>query len=185
MARFAGDVYTRLELDKDSPNAVIDKSLIASSSFIKSDLPYLPTASAGRGPAYSMVSMEWLFWQEAKLQNEDPNLQIRHALSSEGEYRLPDGSGYCVDGACIERLIMYEFWGCHYHSCKLCYPHNRAQLRHPTNNQTMNDLYRQTKDKEKYIKLHYPNWKLVTIWECRWSRFVLNFYFVCLNQNDD
>ena len=169
-ARYLNGVYTRVEMDKESPEAVIPTEAVLKSKFVKSDLPHLPTTSAGRGNSYSMVSMEWLLWEESRLQVKHPNVTLRHALSPEGEYHLPDDSGYVVDGYCAELSIIYEFYGCYWHFCPSCYKYGRGGLKNPVNGLSMTALYRQTKTKEKHIRQQYPNHTLIYIWECRWSR---------------
>lgn len=58
---------------------------------------------------------------------------------------------------------LYEFLGCVFHGCKICYPHDRSKTNHPTTDQSIEELYVITKKREKEIK--NLNYKYKCIWE--------------------
>ena len=92
---------------------------------------------------FSKSSIQWLRWLE-----EEGGLSIRHALSPGGE------TNTC-----------YEFHGCVYHGCLVCFKNDRTLVKHPHTQQSMSELYRLTKIKEaRLVALGY---KYISIWECQ------------------
>ena len=68
---------------------------------------------------YSKCSIEWLEFVAAQT-----NSVIRHAVSGGGEKEIVDtelGKMYYVDGFCEATNTVYEFYGCVFHGCPLCF----------------------------------------------------------------
>ena len=90
-------------------------------------------------------------------------IKIRHKYNDTefrvGRYGLP------VDGYCAKTGTVYQFHGCafHGHKCKLTKHINN----HPYSGISFDDLAKDTRDKDRYIRLHGFN--LVTIKECEWE----------------
>ena len=72
----------------------------------------------GGNKPFSKSSIEWLEFVSVQI-----NSVIQHAVNS-GEKMIFDkvlGKVYHVDGFCEETGTVYEFYGCVYHACPLCF----------------------------------------------------------------
>lgn len=103
---------------------------------------------------HSKSSIEWL--EFLKVKNK---VHIVHALNG-GEMTW---KSYRFDGFDAFSNTVYEFHGCLFHGCPICYPHSAEQVRHPHTGQSMQELYRLTVNREHELKQHGFN--LITIWE--------------------
>ena len=105
---------------------------------------------------YSKASIQWLEWR-AQLDN----VHIQHALN-EGEKTIP-GTGYKLDGYCRETNTAYEYHGCIFHGCPVCFSDSREETYHPLTHQSLNELYALTLKK----KAHLENlgMKYICIWD--------------------
>lgn len=115
---------------------------------------------------YSKKSIAWLEWICHSARIEGKHLEIRHALTARGEYHVP-GTRYFVDGytpPCPENPsgVVYEFHGCRYHGCPICYK-NGKEFINPNTNQTALELFTLTQMKER--RLRELGLKVVVIWE--------------------
>lgn len=137
--------------------------VIEESEFVSSPISQIP--STGYAPflgQYSCVSIQWLSWiQEDHFKKTGHRLYIQHALN-EGEFRLP-GTNYLLDGYCPETNTAYEFHGCYWHGCPICFPTQRQQLKHIRTKHSMNELLTMTLKKRDYIQS--LGMKYVYIWE--------------------
>ena len=114
---------------------------------------------------HSRVALEWLHWQQHQLPDEDD--YIRHAGNS-GEYRIPH-SRYTVDGYHEKTNTVYEFQGCFWHGCPVCYSNHTESHRH-LDDRCFDDVYRCAQ--VKLDLLHNRGFRVVKIWECQsnWTR---------------
>ncbi|XP_061190399.1 uncharacterized protein LOC133198307 [Saccostrea echinata] len=111
-------------------------------------------------------SIAWLEWLRKRARVEGRIFNIRHALTDRGEYRVP-GTRYSVDGYVPPSLdnpggVAYEFHGCRYHGCPLCYK-NGDDVLIPNSNQTASELLALTRHKER--QLRGLGLKVVVCWE--------------------
>jgi hypothetical protein len=106
---------------------------------------------------YSAISIEWL----SSLPQDD-DINIRHALNG-GEYKIPN-SKYFADGFCSKTNTIYEFHGCYWHGCPVCYP-NRSEF-NLVNKKTFEECYSNTLKKKEFCKQQGFNY--IEIWECEW-----------------
>lgn len=112
---------------------------------------------------FSKISIEWLEYMRIT------NPRIQHKLNG-GEFNIPD-SNYKADGFLPplegdenQKGTIFEFQGCRWHSCPVCYP-NRDEI-HSTKQITHNELYQRTIEKREYCeKMGY---KYIEMWECEW-----------------
>ena len=98
-----------------------DKSLTLFSQLLKSDLAQLPTEGYNIDQ-YSEISikrLEWLIHSQ--------NLWIPHALNVD-EHRIPN-TQYL-----LQAHTGYEFQGCLYHGCQVCYPDTKRPLTNQSSN---------------------------------------------------
>ena len=107
---------------------------------------------------YSKSSIEWLEFIEAQ-----KKLTITHACNG-GEKKIFDtmlAKTYHVDGFCEETKTVFEFYGCLYHACPLCFD---GRNDHPfLSDKKMHDMYQETLRQEK--RLQELGYRVMTIWE--------------------
>ncbi|XP_061190613.1 uncharacterized protein LOC133198551 [Saccostrea echinata] len=147
--------------DLKQRNVVITKE-----EFVKSPIAWPPPKGYPSRINYSRKSICWLELLRHRAQASGRVLDIQHALTGRGEYRVP-GTRYSVDGyvppnAEHPRGVAYEFHGCLYHACPVCYKDRDAVLI-PNSDQTASDFFTLTEHKEH--RLREEGFKVVTIWE--------------------
>ena len=118
----------------------------------------LPPSGYDPKDIQSKGAIEWLQYVE-----RTQNIYIRHARN-EGEMKI---GKYKVDGYCKEKKIIFEYNGCYFHGCPVCY-HSDAKNR-KRDGQLMVELYHATLAKKKYIESILPDYTYVTMWEHDWS----------------
>ena len=81
----------------------------------------------GAQPRQSVIARQWLDYKNHRLRGEDASAAdvIRHAFNG-GEMRI---NGMLVDGVDVERRVAYEFNGCFFHGCLMCFPHHGSRRR--------------------------------------------------------
>ena len=126
------------------------------SKFLNSPIAHVPNEGYVKKDQYSKVSIQWLEWIAVH-----DGICIQHALNA-GEYRVPN-SNYKLDGFCEATNTVYEFHGCLYHGCTMCYPVERQSTKHPRTNQSIEELYTMTMKKKAYLES--VGYKYVCIWE--------------------
>ncbi|XP_062587274.1 uncharacterized protein LOC134248895 [Saccostrea cucullata] len=139
---------------------------IIKEEFVKSPIARPPPKRYPSRINYSRKSICWLELLKHQAQASGRVLDIQHALTGRGEYRVP-GTRYSVDGytppnAEHPRGVAYEFHGCLYHGCFVCYK-ARDVVMIPNSDQTADELFALTKHKER--RLREEGLKVVTIWE--------------------
>ena len=85
------------------------------------------------------------------------------------EYRL--GKVF-ADAFDLASHTAYEFLGCLFHGCPVCYPNKRDE-KHPVTNKTPNALYQAWVDKQQYydrLRQLIPDLKLQSEWECNFRQ---------------
>ncbi|KAJ1106859.1 hypothetical protein NDU88_004257 [Pleurodeles waltl] len=115
-----------------------------------------PDLYNGKQKRYSTPSIQWLMYF-----SEKENIFIQHALQG-SEYRL---GRYYLDGYALINGVptAFEFNGCFYHRCPLCYkPHEFNRLQ----GTTFEHLHRRTLVKAQYIE--NSSFVLRTLWEHEW-----------------
>ena len=113
---------------------------------------------------FSKGSIQWLEY----LQSRAVNQYIQHVLNR-GEKKIPN-TNYKVDGFSVETNTIFEYLGCLWHACKVCFPDNRQITKHPRTGQPMEKLYALTMiKKSRLIELGYS---YVSIWEHDWLKQV-------------
>ena len=128
---------------------------ITERQFIRSPIAKVPP-QGGQEETYSKASIQWLEWMAYS-----DGIAIQHALNG-GEKRLP-GTRYKLDGYCEATNTAYEYHGCVFHGCDVCFPTDRESTKHPCTGQSMSELYAVTLKKKTYIER--LGMKYVCIWE--------------------
>ncbi|OOY49400.1 hypothetical protein BOV97_12840 [Solemya velum gill symbiont] len=132
----------------------IEDVTVEKREFVSTPIAQVP--STGYRDQYSKASIEWLEWMAQK-----DGVIIRHALNG-GEKKVGK-TRYKLDGYCAETDTAYEFHGCIFHSCPVCFPNDRDQTIHPLTGQTMTELYALTQKKKAFLER--IGMKYVCIWE--------------------
>lgn len=107
--------------------------------------------SVSRG--YSDVQIRWL-----NNIMEKESIYIRHALSAEGEYKIP-GLGK-VDGYCSQTNTVYEFHGDYWHGNPDIYDATSVNM---VNHKTFGELYNKTLERDQ--KIRDKGYNLIVMWE--------------------
>jgi hypothetical protein len=128
--------------------------LIEAKEFVDSPIASIPPR--GYKDQYSKSSIHWLEWMMRK-----KDITIRHALNG-GEKKLV-GTRYKLDGYCEATHTAWEYHGCAYHGCPVCFPHDREETMHPFTAQSMSELHALTLKKKAYIQ------GLGMRYECIWE----------------
>ena len=131
--------------------------------FVKSPLARPPPNGYHSRINYSKKSIQWLKLLQHRAKKE---LEIQHALSARGEYKVP-GTRYYLDGfsepdADNPEGIAYEFLGCRFHGCGACIK-LPDQVLNPQTGHTANELLALTMKKKE--DLERMGMKVVSIWE--------------------
>lgn len=140
--------------------------IVVKEEFVNSPIARAPPRGYPSRLKYSRKSICWLELLKHRARVSGVELDIWHALTGRGEYRVP-GTRYFVDGYqppndLQPRGVAYEFHGCLYHGCKVCFK-NRDAVLIPNSDQTASELFALTKQKEK--RLRELGLKVVSIWE--------------------
>ena len=107
--------------------------------------------------SYSCASIQWLEYLA-----HSNNLEIRHALNH-GEAKY---GPFFLDGYAPTTNTAYEFAGCFYHGCDLCY---NAGHKNPVIRKTYGELWLQFHLKVKALQRDH-GLRVVVMWECEWHR---------------
>jgi hypothetical protein len=112
--------------------------------------------SVYHGRQYSKESISWL----ESLPNAD---EIKHGANNpEGEIKI---CGVFVDGYLESTCTCYQFYGCYFHACPICYPDPLAF--NQKLDAEMGELYQRTKDRADFLRSQGYN--VVEQWECLWK----------------
>jgi hypothetical protein len=106
----------------------------------------------------SKKARQWL-----KYIAESQNIYIIHAMNSD-EFKI---GPYYVDGICHEKKIIFEFHGCHWHGCTVCFtPDTYSNIKKNTMKE-INDMHNL---RIAYIQNNMPEgYQLIQIWEHEWD----------------
>ena len=115
---------------------------------------------------HSKEAMEWLQWQEHRLQAKQAGApRIRHARN-QGEYQIP-GTRWSVDGYDETTNTAYEYHGCFWHGCPTCFP-NRQEPYRRHDDRCMDAVYQDTM--ARLVAIRAGDIHVISIWGCQWSR---------------
>ena len=107
-------------------------------------------------------------------------IHIQHALNG-GEVKIP-GTNYRADGYAEQlceskttggtekKITIFNFNGCLFYGCRLCYPSQRRQIKLPRTNQSLEELWALTMKREQSIRS--LGFDQVTIWEHEFNQLL-------------
>ena len=103
---------------------------------------------------YGHMVMQWLTWESVRT-----GYSIGHQVNGREKQigKLP------VDGWCVKTHTAYQFHGCFFHGCPMCYDENEMNS---VNGKTMAELLANTKTHTAYLRRFVD---VVELWECEWK----------------
>ena len=101
--------------------------------------------------------------------------QFHPTCRNSDKYRIPH-SWYTVDGYHQKTNTVYEFQGCFWHGCPVCYS-NRTESHHHLDDRCFDDVYRCMQ--VKLDLLCNQGFRVVEIWECQWEKLKRECEDVC------
>lgn len=115
----------------------------------------------------SQVALEWLYWEESKIEKEGASAdRIKHVRNGGEQTVLTPAAAYFVDGFDAETNTVYEFHGCLFHGCPKCHP-NRDDKHYCSPDRTLEELYQATWNKTCCLRLN--GYIVKECWECEWK----------------
>ena len=118
----------------------------------------------------SLKALQWLYYQEHQIVKQGASAdRIRHVRNGGEQSVRTIANSYFVDGYDALTRTVYEFHGCLYHGCTLCYP-NRQAKHYATPDRTVEELYQATLNKR--MALLRAGYNVMEMWECEWDRLV-------------
>ncbi|KAK3751008.1 hypothetical protein QZH41_020166 [Actinostola sp. cb2023] len=106
----------------------------------------------------SLKAKKWLWG----LEQRTPGLRLHTCYSVEGETAI---LGAKVDGYDPKTRTVYQFHGCFWHACNICFPN--AQMFHPKLRQKMGDIRNDTAHRTQ--RMREWGFKVVEMWEHEWD----------------
>ncbi|KAK3708940.1 hypothetical protein QZH41_002810 [Actinostola sp. cb2023] len=106
----------------------------------------------------SLKAKKWLW----RLEQQTPGLRLHTCYSVEGETSI---LGAKVDGYEPKTRTVYQFHGCFWHACPLCF--TNAQMFHPKLRQKMGDIRNATEQRTR--RMREWGFKVVEMWEHEWD----------------
>ncbi|XP_056022075.1 uncharacterized protein LOC130054965 [Ostrea edulis] len=164
-AQFKSTLYGLVRVDpfQESITFASTANLAYRRGFMPPDtIAIIPNMGYQPSRRYSVKACRWLAWLE------NQHHSIRHAKNG-GEVTL---GPYTVDGYDEESRIVYEFYGCYWHGCPICYPNLLTEM-HPHRVQhTYQDLHVQTL--KRATALEEQGYTVVSLWEHEFDQKVQN-----------
>ena len=115
----------------------------------------------------SQVALEWMYWEESKIEKEGASAdRIKHVRNRGEQTVLTPATAYSVDGFDAETNTVYEFHGCLFHGCPKCHP-NRDDKHYCSPDRTLEELYQATWNKTRCLRLN--GYIVKECWECEWK----------------
>lgn len=118
----------------------------------------VPSLGYRRRDIASAEGLEWL----CALQLDSPALNLRTALHPDGEMVIDNGK---VDGFDEENKVVYQYHGCFWHGCEICYK-DRSKM-HSIEKVSMGDLFAKTCKRTRRLK--ELGYQVVEKWSHEWE----------------
>ena len=128
----------------------------------KDSIGIIPSNGYNPNQKTSLKAKIWI-----KYLSEKENIFIMHANNT-GEKKC---GPYSLDGVCESTKTIYEFHGCYWHGCPRCYSsgtYNSVQQMYQFSVQARH------RDRLSYIRTNMPDYKIVEMWECDWTKLTTN-----------
>ncbi|KAK4885045.1 hypothetical protein RN001_001316 [Aquatica leii] len=109
----------------------------------------------------STIAIKWLLWLEHTL-----DIKIEHAGNAR-EVKLKEG--ILVDGFCHATNTVYQFHGCYFHGCEICFPDQTAEL---SGDKQDTMFARREKTEATATRIRSFGYNLVEMKECKFRQFL-------------
>ena len=104
----------------------------------------------------SVITLQWMKWVA-----RSRKIDIKHRFN-----RIKNKMGtFYVDGYCDDTNQVFEFYGCFHHGCPKCFS---SETIHPFRNQSMKEVYDDTKARERFLESE--GYEVITCWECEFKQ---------------
>ena len=113
----------------------------------------------------SHVAKQWLEYEARRLKTTIRHAGNGHEFRIRGRKIKLDGVEILSDGT--YSMNAYEFLGCYYHGCKLCYSQTQMNT---LMGRPMFEVYNSTQARLKFLK--NAGWNVTTIWECQFKELL-------------
>ncbi|KAK4885665.1 hypothetical protein RN001_001936 [Aquatica leii] len=127
----------------------------------KDSIGLIPPNGYRMADKQSTIAIKWLLWLEHTL-----NIKIQHSGNSR-EVRLKEG--ILVDGFCVNTNTVYQFHGCYFHGCEICFPDQTAEL---SGNKHDAMFVRREKTTATSFRIRSFGYNLVEMKECEFRNFI-------------
>ena len=109
----------------------------------------------------STKALKWLKWMEHR-----DGTRLRHARTEGGEKHF---GPYKVDGWDETSKTAYEFYGCLWHGCPVCFPQRDQHL--PRSEKTVEDAYEELNRRRAWLQREgqRQGFRIVETWECEFE----------------
>ena len=129
-----------------------------------------PRGWRGANTNQSVKALQWLYLKEKEIVKQGASAdRIRHVRNGGEQTVRTAVTSYFVDGFDPVTNTVYEFNGCLYHGCPVCYP-NRQAKHYATPDRTVEELFQATINKRR--ALLRAGYTVVELWECEWQKLV-------------
>ena len=129
---------------------------------VKDSIGIIPCNGYNPNQKTSKKAKLWL-----KYISEKENIFIQHANNT-GEFEC---GPYFLDGLCETNKTIYEFHGCFWHGCTRCY---KSTTFNNVQQMCQFSVNARHSERIKYIKNTMPDYKLIEMWECDWTKLTTN-----------
>ncbi|KAK4882043.1 hypothetical protein RN001_005362 [Aquatica leii] len=130
--------------------------------FLKDDtIGLIPPNGYRMADQQSSIAIKWLLWLE-----HSSGITIQHAGNGR-EVRLQQG--ILVDGFCARTNTVYQFHGCYFHGCEICFPNQTAEL---GGNKNESMSARREKTEAISARIRSYGYNLIEIKECQFKSFL-------------
>ena len=111
---------------------------IEEKKFLSTPIAQVPAYGYSSRDTFSMASIKWLEWYMSDQKSKGKQMHICHALN--GGEKVVTSTNYRADGyseqICIsestgkseKKITIFDFYGCFWHGCKICYSNQRRRL---------------------------------------------------------
>ena len=132
------------------------------SKFLTPDTIALVPHNGYNNDNQSVKALQWLKWIEHR-----DGRPLRHARTTGGEKHF---GPYKVDGWDETSKIAYEFYGCLWHGCPICYPRRDQHL--PRSEKTVEDAYEELSRRKAWMQqeARRQGFRIVEMWECEYEQ---------------
>ena len=118
----------------------------------------VPDQGFQRNRLQSLKAIRWLEWVRL-----NRNIDVVHRGNGSEKKIGP----FYVDGFCEAQKTVFEFYGCWFHGCEVCY---KADVIHPYRRVRMSEIFAETRQRREYLES--LGFTVECIWEHEYDRLI-------------